>query len=542
MIFTDEIIQEMAKIVKAQETDPLYNSDSAPLKIDMSQFSLAPQVTEEHIDMANIPMIQHVVVAASASEDKKILKEKKRAIEVGDIIEEAHSEQAHMAEGPMGTGVVENQNEQHAKMLNVVYKQPAGFNFNTFADAVNTLVKVAEKLEASGDLEGVRKVDAILQELISKKADGGAQQKALPPSSIVAPPPLEPDDILEPVRKNSPKLPPKSVETIPGEYGNLPMTSKDINPSGGTPNNQKGIPTSTPNRSLPPGSNAIGPVKNKPQPHPIKDVYQVPNKALPAMMPKGKSGIGFIESLLMKLKNLKGGKAGMVAALAGGVAASVLALYSASKNDWSKNIAIARKNAESFFDKSVLNLVNSMDDLYSRGEEAVKDGSVNPEDIAAIDELKSQASQLASIAGKVNDEMLDAAKALEGISLDLHNQSGNIIESTVNKANNAVGNAGRVEDSAVKDERMNGMKTFFNETAGDTMSPGSSSDERLKQHIRRFVADMKDDFPPEFAMNATSLTEENILQKGNYQMLKDLDRAWNYPKLIVDELDRKKSN
>lgn len=170
-MYSDEVLAEMIKLTEKQQNKPLEKeAREDDLRIDMSQFSLTPNPEDDGLNINSFPMMQNVVVAADNDGlDKEILKEKKKATDYEDIIDQAHPETAYMADGPMGTGVVENQNEQHAKILNTIYKMPTGFHFNTLAELSQDLVVLAERLEAKGDLEAVRKVDETLAAIAAKK-------------------------------------------------------------------------------------------------------------------------------------------------------------------------------------------------------------------------------------------------------------------------------------------------------------------------------------------------------------------------------------
>jgi hypothetical protein len=169
MIFSDEILKEMVRITDGQSKGEFSKEASNDLKMDESQFAPLRSHAED-LPVTSVPLIDNIRLAVDYDhQDKELLKEKKRAVENEDIIDLAHPEPAFMADGPMGTGVVENQNEQHAKILNVIYKMPTGFHFNTMAGLVEGLSKVATTLDDKGDKEAAQKADEMLSFFLPKK-------------------------------------------------------------------------------------------------------------------------------------------------------------------------------------------------------------------------------------------------------------------------------------------------------------------------------------------------------------------------------------
>jgi len=151
-MITDDLMAEMVRITEQQGQALSKEASQLPeLKMDESQFSMLDVEADYDLDINNLAFIEGVVVKEAVDYDgldKEILKEKHQATDHPDIIEQAHPETAYMADGPMGTGVVENQNQQHDKILNVVYRMPTGFHYNKMASLVEGLVDMAAKLEA----------------------------------------------------------------------------------------------------------------------------------------------------------------------------------------------------------------------------------------------------------------------------------------------------------------------------------------------------------------------------------------------------------
>jgi hypothetical protein len=74
-------------------------------------------------------------------------------VEEEDMVEEAHPESVYVAEALGDGALVENQNEQHEKMVAVVNKMPNGKLIHTYAACAVELVKLAEECEAAGESE-----------------------------------------------------------------------------------------------------------------------------------------------------------------------------------------------------------------------------------------------------------------------------------------------------------------------------------------------------------------------------------------------------
>lgn len=90
-------------------------------------------------------------------EDKKVIEEK-REFPKEDIVEKAHPEAVYVAESRGDGGLVENQNEQHEKMMSVINKMPTGNLLGTYASTVDSLVKLANLCDEAGDTESADKL------------------------------------------------------------------------------------------------------------------------------------------------------------------------------------------------------------------------------------------------------------------------------------------------------------------------------------------------------------------------------------------------
>lgn len=83
-----------------------------------------------------------------ASEDLDVLKEKRNPMKHEDLIEKAHPEKVYVANGLGDGGLVENQHEQHAKIMEVINKLPTGDHIHLHAaDILAGLCKIADEME-----------------------------------------------------------------------------------------------------------------------------------------------------------------------------------------------------------------------------------------------------------------------------------------------------------------------------------------------------------------------------------------------------------
>lgn len=85
-------------------------------------------------------------------EDAKTIKEKRVPSEK-DIIEQAHPEAVYVAESKGDGALVENQNEQHKKLMEIINKMPTGMIVHRYANAINTLIKMAEACDEVEELD-----------------------------------------------------------------------------------------------------------------------------------------------------------------------------------------------------------------------------------------------------------------------------------------------------------------------------------------------------------------------------------------------------
>jgi hypothetical protein len=87
-------------------------------------------------------------------------------VEEDDMVEKAHPESVYIAEALGDGALVENQNEQHEKMVAVVNKMPNGKLIHNYAACGLELVKFAEECEAAGETEAAELITAIAEKVL----------------------------------------------------------------------------------------------------------------------------------------------------------------------------------------------------------------------------------------------------------------------------------------------------------------------------------------------------------------------------------------
>jgi len=100
------------------------------------------------------------------AEDKKIIEEK-RLFPDEDLIEEAHPEKVYVAESRGDGGLVENQNQQHEKMMTVINKMPTGALLGTYAATIDSLVKMANICDELQDYASANKLTETAEKIFA---------------------------------------------------------------------------------------------------------------------------------------------------------------------------------------------------------------------------------------------------------------------------------------------------------------------------------------------------------------------------------------
>lgn len=94
-----------------------------------------------------------------------------------DIVEKAHPKDAQVAKSMGKGGLVENQVQQQEKDVEIALKMPDGAQHGVHAHVVQELVKLANELENSGDIEAAKRIDAALKEVACLPFDKGHLHK-----------------------------------------------------------------------------------------------------------------------------------------------------------------------------------------------------------------------------------------------------------------------------------------------------------------------------------------------------------------------------
>lgn len=100
-------------------------------------------------------------------EDLKTIEEKNFHEPEKDIIEEAHPDSIYIAESRGDGGLVENQNEQHEKLVHIINKMPTGNLTGRYASAIKDLCVLANQCDAVGL---VKEAD-IITDVVRKMVD-----------------------------------------------------------------------------------------------------------------------------------------------------------------------------------------------------------------------------------------------------------------------------------------------------------------------------------------------------------------------------------
>ena len=571
--YSDEVLTEMIRLVEEEKT--LEKTAHQDLQIDMSQFSLIP-LDQEEVKLNSFPIMDSLISSAAMSEKeiKTLLEEKKTPTNHPDIVEEAHPDTAFIADGPMGSGVVENQNEQHQKILNVVYKMPTGFHFNTMAALTKELISLAEKLEEEGNLEAVKEVDDALAVLCKKKSLAevpepvNMNKRNIPPVPKEVPepvnmnkrniPPVPKVEVPEPVNMNKRNIPPVPKVEVPEPVN---MNKRNVPPIPKEPpafssemkrqmeldakkdeaerkakekkeNADKKLKEETEKKKKEDAKKKKKPLselkRKKPLvPGPKKKTQfgKQPNKKItkkPRLITRGKNSLKAAVSVAMKHK----GKVG----LAAGLATLGMAIYhhfSQSKTEWEKNIEIAQDETKKANNQNALQVVNKVKSQYSSvkallsSQQSSREMSVR--DYMLIDLLIAQVDQLDKFS-TISNKMNEAVANLDALAANIQRQGKSYLERGIRN---------KEETKSKRSEGIKGMKQWLFEYGNKNMVLNDQVDDLLKMHIRAFISNMKKDFGPKF--NPKELTENNLIRHGSYEMLDRLYQIWRFPKAAITE-------
>lgn len=95
-------------------------------------------------------------------------KDKDLEVEEEDLVEVAHPEPIYVAEALGDGALVENQNEQHRKLMDIVNKIPTGSLIHIYASCFGDLVSLAEKCENCGELEASKLISEASEKVLEQ--------------------------------------------------------------------------------------------------------------------------------------------------------------------------------------------------------------------------------------------------------------------------------------------------------------------------------------------------------------------------------------
>jgi hypothetical protein len=125
--------------------------------------------SEPRLDLVvdQISMETNAIVTASDN-SKELISEKGSPFDnIEDMIEKAHPKPVYIADAMGDGGLVENQNELQSKIISIVNRYPSGTNLHRTAFVLESLLKIAEGLDTSGDHESALIIDSFAEELSS---------------------------------------------------------------------------------------------------------------------------------------------------------------------------------------------------------------------------------------------------------------------------------------------------------------------------------------------------------------------------------------
>lgn len=108
-----------------------------------------------------------LVFAADENDSLEDLREKKQAKEPEDLVERAHPKPVYVSDALGEGGLVENINESHAKLQQMINKMPTGNLVNTYAEAVQALVRIGSELDQTNVIAAAF-VDQALAEICGR--------------------------------------------------------------------------------------------------------------------------------------------------------------------------------------------------------------------------------------------------------------------------------------------------------------------------------------------------------------------------------------
>jgi hypothetical protein len=125
-----------------------------------------PDVTPD-LDVAQISLQTNAFVSTAADKkERDILREKLRSVEIKDMVGEAHPEPVYIADAMEDGGLVENGNELHQKLVEMINKYPSGSVGHKYAALAEDLLTVAQELDATGDSSAAQELDSLANSIV----------------------------------------------------------------------------------------------------------------------------------------------------------------------------------------------------------------------------------------------------------------------------------------------------------------------------------------------------------------------------------------
>lgn len=135
--------------------------DSSVKEEPAQEIELLPNRFYE-LDVGQPVFNEEVLFAEAADENVEVLHEKKFPQKPEDMVERAHPESVFVSPALGDGGLVENLNERHSKIVEMINKLPTGNHVHVHASIVENLVKTANDLEAAGLVQMAEEVDYLL--------------------------------------------------------------------------------------------------------------------------------------------------------------------------------------------------------------------------------------------------------------------------------------------------------------------------------------------------------------------------------------------
>lgn len=571
MIYNDELFLNM---LLALEENP--KTEAGPHTLEAYAFIDEP--LHDEIKLTSFPMMPNIILAEYEGDNKELLKEKKRAIEVGDIIEEAHPETAFMADGPMGTGVVENGNEQQTKIKNTIFNMPSGFVFNTLA-------AIATSLEEKGKTKDAKAVDEVLNYLVKNALETKdffypanetkdflkmpdvhttPVDPATPPHNneypIQTPPPrgelplthtiLDPENtptfFNRPTGKPKPAAEAPKARQVPSFADHIEQKKLEQVAPAASPSPAAEVPALVPESTAPVKSDTVKlepEKKPKPwnQPGSPKEVGQpknVLNIQNPEVQKSKLSDVGNkiekrvknVEKLspptpgrfgwASKLLKSRGGRLGLLGAAIVGLGAGIYAIWNNISGDALESLdEIASKSQNPEAKAQAVALKGLLQKIAQELEQT----GLTEEAVHDIAEAEQRAS---AIDASVLDS--DPAKsASKGLSALVHKFTQSASDAVKGKLEEKGAVVGPTNDA----ERIAGIQTFFNRRLNANLAVTGKLDSDTKEYAIKFIDKMRDDL----GINPPNLTFSRILQYGTDDQLEKLFMIWKNPNRYVRE-------